>query len=94
MPLNLEDAEKELLKHMKIVYSQNNNLKATIPIDGDSPNFVYEVRLTYDGKQLLVDKAVEREIATARQINDLTQNWIQIPQINRKIAELKKGLGV
>ncbi len=78
-------------EYAKIIEPHAGWWRATLkPIEGSTSNFYYEVRVTCVN-ELHVDKVVERDLKTGRQINDLT-NWEQVPQIKKKIDEITKKL--
>lgn len=85
-------AKKILDEYAKIIYPHEGWWRATLkPIDGSTPNFYYEVRVTCVN-ELHVDKVIERELKTGRQVNDSTRNWEQVPQIKKKLDEINKKL--
>ncbi|MFI5449612.1 MAG: hypothetical protein ACHQ03_07600 [Candidatus Bathyarchaeia archaeon] len=84
--------KKILDEYAKIIYPHAGWWRATLkPIEGSTPNFYYEVKVTYVN-ELHVDKVVERDLKTGRQINHSTKNWEQVPQIKKKIDEISKKL--
>jgi len=91
MPLSIADAEKELLKHTKIVFRNKGNLKSTDMIPSDSELF-HEVWLTYDGKALHVDRVILRRLSDAMKLVDATPNWRQIAQVSKEVSSLKQEL--
>ncbi len=84
--------KKILDEYAKIIEPHAGWWRATLkPIDASTPNFYYEVKVTYVN-ELHVDKVVERELKTGRQVDHSTRNWEQVPQIKKKLDEINKKL--
>jgi hypothetical protein len=92
MPLSLEEAEKELLKHTPAVGRYAHHVKATILVKSDSKTLDYIVDLTYTTRDLLVERAFV--IFEGFRLGGFIQNWADNLYIHRKIEELRKLLGV
>jgi hypothetical protein len=92
MPLSLEEAEKELLKHTPAVGRYADHVKATILVKSDSRMLDYVVNLKYTTQDLLVERAFA--IFEGLELGKLIESWADIPHIHLKIEELRKLLGV